>query len=126
MIRNKRGVTLVELMVTVFILSIGIVGSLLYFTTALQSAEIARDITTATTHAEFVMEEMQTLPTLSDITNTDWTSWSSTNGLNTLPSEVVTVSYTDDTSDPLEILTTVSWTKRSGTKTVTLTTQLTK
>lgn len=123
---NKKAFTLVEIMVTVFILTVGIVGVLLYFTTGLRSTEVARDLTVATTHGEYVLEEMYVRPTLLNITGSDWDTWRTQAGLNTLPSETITVAYADPSADPLHVDVTVGWIRKSRASQVILTTELTK
>ena len=123
---NKSGFTLVEVLVTVVILVIGILSSLMYFTTASASTVLARDIMIATTHAEHVLEEMRSMSALADITNADWTTWASDNGLSDLSSETITVTYADNTADPLNITANVSWQTMNRTHFINLTTELTK
>lgn len=118
--------SLAELLVTVFILSVGILSSLMFFVTAMTSTELARDTTTATTHGEYIMEEMKTRSTLSNITATNWSTWIQAEGASTLPAESVSVTYTNSTADPLEIFVAVSWTKKNRTSSVNLTTKMTK
>lgn len=123
---NKQGLTLVEVLITVFVLAIGILSSLLFFTNAMISTEYARDLTVATTHVEYVLEEIQTRSTLANINGTNWASWFTTQGLNTLPSETVAVTYANAASDPLEVTATITWTKKNKTSNVALTTKFTK
>src|SRR5882672_6936083 len=112
---SKSGLTLVEVLMTVFVLSVGVLSSLMFFTNAMLSTEYARDLTVATTHAEYVFEEMQTRNTLANITGTNWSSWFTGQGLNTLNGESVAVTYTNSAADPLAVTTTVNWTKKSRT-----------
>lgn len=63
---NNAGMTLVEVMIAVFILSIGMMGTLSYFVTTKVAVEIARDQTTATVHAEYVLEDMRAKTTLAE------------------------------------------------------------
>jgi prepilin-type N-terminal cleavage/methylation domain-containing protein len=125
-ITNKKAFSLVEIMVTVLILTVGILGTLLYFTTGLKSTEAARDITVATTHGEYLLEEMCVRPTLLNITGTNWNTWRTQAGLNTLPSETITVAYANPAADPLRVDVTVNWTRKSRASQVILTTEMTK
>jgi prepilin-type N-terminal cleavage/methylation domain-containing protein len=120
------GLTLVELMITIFILTIGIMSALLFFVTAMASTEFARDTTVASTHANYLFEHMTTLATLTAITTEDWTTWAVNNGLNTLPGETFTVSYEDPEADPLQVTAAISWTRRNRNNEVLLITELTK
>ena len=116
--RKLSGISLIELLVTVFILSVGIVSTMLFFSNAMISADFARDITTATSHAEYLMEEMQSRSSLFDIINTDWQQWAQTEKLLTLPDEVITVNFPASNTKPLEIEVIVAWNKRAKTNTV--------
>ena len=128
MFRNKKiqGVTLPELLIAVFVLSIGILSALMFFTSAMIATETARDMTVATTHAEYTLEEMKDRSTLANITSTNWTSWASTASLATLPSETLTVTIANSSADPLDITVTVGWTKKGRTSNVALRTEIHK
>ncbi len=125
-VKRKIGFSLAELLMAVFILSIGIVSSLFFFTSALISSEFARDMTEATTHTEHVLEEMKTRSSLSNITGTNWSSWASGQNVFTLPSETLTVAYVNSSADPLDVQATTSWTKKNRTNNVSLRTQVHK
>ena len=123
--RNK-GLTLVELMIAVFILAVGIMSTLLFFSQSLIITEVSGDITTASSHAEYVMEEMRSRKTLVDITSTNWEDWAKEQGLYTLPGESLKVSFNDTISDPLFVETRVNWERSSRTNSVVLVTRITK
>jgi Tfp pilus assembly protein PilV len=125
-ITHRSGITLVEILVTVLILTIGILSCLLYFSTAMNSTETARDMTVATTHAEYILEEMRSRVTLSEITDVNWTLWAVADGLNTLPRETVSVVYVNPTADPLNITVSVNWSRRTRANSISLQTELTK
>ncbi len=120
------GFTMVELLIAVFLLSVGIVASLLFFTNAMNASEFAREMTVATTHGEYILEEMKTRPTLANITATNWTSWASAQSLNSLNAESVSVTYTNASADPLDTTVAVSWVRRGRTNNVTLKTEIHK
>jgi len=126
LIKDKSGMTLMEIMITILILSVGVLSSMLYFTTVSASTELARSITIATTHAEYIFEEMRLRPTLSNITATNWTSWAAAEGLSTLNGEAVAVSYVSAGADPLDVTAGISWASRTGTKVLSLRTEFTK
>jgi prepilin-type N-terminal cleavage/methylation domain-containing protein len=125
-LQSQGGLTLVEIMITILILSVGILSSLLYFTTISASNELARNLTTATTHAEYILEEMRLRPSLSNITGTDWHTWASGQSILSLGSETINVTYTNATAVPLAVSTVVSWQGRTGAKNVTILTEFTK
>jgi len=129
-LRDTAGVTFIEILTCVFIVTIGIMSSLLYMTTAQAATELAKDKTTAVSHAELLLEDMKSRSTLASITSTNWTTfWSSfvtTNSLTALPSETVTVTYVNAAADPLAITVAISWTKKSKNYSVSLATEMTK
>jgi len=125
-INNQKGTTLVEVLIALLVVSIGVLSSLAYFAAANRSTAIARDITIATTHGEYVLEQMRSLPALSNITGTNWDDWTKTTGLNTLSNETITVAFADASADPLNVQTTVSWLTNGRTHTVAFTTEMTK
>ena len=106
---TKDALTLVELVVTIFILSFTLTGTLLFFTNARLAEQNAKDMTVAASHAEYIMEEMRARTTLANITSTNWISWASGQNFSSLPSESYNVVYTNSASDPLEITVTVNW-----------------
>ncbi len=120
------GFTLVELLITIFVLAIGITSAILFYTNAMRATEYARDITEATTQAQYIFEEMRTRPSLSNITATNWDTWSQSAGIKSLPSETINVVYANMLADPLDITTTVNWQKYSRQNSVSLRTELTK
>ena len=122
----NKGITLVEIMVTTMILTIGLVGVLAYLVTTVSATEMARDSTVAVTHAEYVMEDMTSRTTLAAITAQNWASFATSNGLNTLPGENITVSFLDTAADPLHATVNVAWTRKSRTNNVRLQTEITK
>jgi len=125
-IRNRCAMTLVEVLVAMFILTIGIFGSLMFFTTASESVKVAGDMTVATSHAEYVLEEMQVMSTLGNILSTDWTTWAGSEGLDTLDSESVTVVFANSLNDPLDVTVSVAWETQGRASNVSLRTELTK
>ena len=123
---KNMGQTLAELLLAVFILSIGIISTLSFFSNALITTDYARDLTTATTHAEYILEEMQTRPSLFDLIHTDWAKLAQQEGFDMLPEENFDIAFLDPASDPLDIQVTVSWTKKMRKNNVILKTALTK
>ena len=126
LLKQNKGFTLVELLLAVFILSVGIVGILLLFSQSILSTEYAWDKTVAVSHAEGVLEAMQLKDSLSEITLTDWKNWAENQGFNTLPGESLTVNFINPSVDPLEIQVTVNWIRKQRKGQVTLKTQMTK
>lgn len=80
----------------------------------------------ATSHAEGILEEMQLRDTLTEVTTADWVGWAKKQGFNTLPDEVINISFTDAVADPLDIQVTVNWIRKQRDSQVTLRTRMTK
>ena len=125
-LRQNYGFTLVELMVAAYILLIGICGILALITNSMVATEAAWDTTVATTHAQYILEEMQNKNTLGDVQRVDWNAWAQNQSLITLPQETLNVSFVDPTADPLEIKVTDQWQRKGRLNTITLRTKLTK
>ena len=124
--RSTIGLTLAELVVTIFVLSLTLVGTLMFFANARLAEQSAKDMTMSTSHAEFILEEMRTRTTLANITSTNWVSWAAGQGLSTLPSESVSAVYTNSASDPLEITVTINWIRNLRNATYSILTRMTK
>lgn len=128
--KNKQGMSFVEILVSLFIVTFGIMSSLLYMTTAKAATELAQDKTIATTHAELLLEEMKARTTLASITGTNWeTFWQTfvaANSVTVLPGETLAVTYTNAAADPLAITIVANWTRKSRTYSISLLTELTK
>lgn len=121
-----RGFTLVELLIAVMVLAGAISGVLLLFSASMASSDLAWDTTVATSHAEYVLEEMQSRDSLPSIIDSDWKAWTAGQGLNTLPQETVEVVFADKSSDPLDVQVNVDWVRKSRASNVTLKTKITK
>ena len=124
--KSSSGLTLIELLITVFILSVGIVSVLVFITSAMLLSAGAWDTTVAVSHAEYILEEMQTRNLLASITLTDWDQWAMKEGLKTLPAESIWVTFPSGGNVPLDVLVTVYWTKNSRLENVTLRTKMTR
>ena len=125
-LRTANGLSLAELLISVFVLSIGILSVLLFYTNTITSVQYARDMTLATTHGEYLLEEIQTRSSLANITDTNWVAWGGEAGLNTLPNESIDVTFADTTADPLEVTTTINWVRNERESNISLTTHITK
>ena len=122
---QKKGLTLVELLIALFVLTVGILSLVLFFSNAINAIEYASDITAATSHAEYILEEMQRRDSLANITATDWTSWAQSEGFVNLPSETINVTFTNATADPLETQARIGWVRDSRQSNVSLMTRIT-
>lgn len=122
----KSGFTLIEVLIAVFILSIGVVTTLMFFSTAMTTADYSRDVTVATSHGEYILEEIKAKNSVSEITVVDWGRWFSGNDISLLPQENVKVDIAKVLDNTLDIKVTVSWVKRMRPYNVTLYTEITK
>ena len=102
----------------VFVLLVGVGGTLLFFSSAMISTEFARDLTTVTSHAEYIFEEMQTFKSLSKITGTDWSAWANQEGVLSLPQEKVAVQFSGPNDRPLKVDLVIAWQTRNKANTV--------
>ncbi len=125
-LRPNEGFTLLELLIAAYILLIGICGILSLVTNTMLSSESAWDMTVATTHAQHILEEMQSKNNLLDITSTDWNVWAQKEKLNTLPKEHFRITFGDLSQDPLEIHVITQWERKGRINQITLNTKLTK
>ncbi len=125
-VKNKKGFTLVELLIAVFILSVAIGGVLLLYVTSMMSSQLAWDTTVATSHAEYVLEEAQTHDSIDEILRFNWKGWANGQGLNTLPNESIDVSFSDLSNKLLDMRVTVHWSRKSRAHNVALKTKIAK
>jgi len=123
---SKIGFTLVELLIAVLVLAGAISGILMLFTTSMISSQQAWDTTVATSHGEHVLEEMQARDSLDSILTVNWRRWVEEQRLNTLPNEVIEVTFADPESDPLDIQVQVDWVRKSRMRNITFNTKMTK
>jgi len=123
---KNNGFTLIETLIAVVIIATGVLISFLFFLRASAVNEMARDITIATTHSDYVLEEMYGLSSLNSITETNWQTWAANEGLDDLPEESISVAYQDIDANPLEIAVTVNWSRKTRPYNMTFITELTK
>ncbi len=111
----KNGFTLLELLLSCFILVLASVSILLMFITSIFLLEDSRHATVALNDAQTVLEEIRRVAnaSLSNVVSTDWQDWAEGKGLNTLNEENIQVTYANPSSDPLEINVTVNWKEKT-------------
>lgn len=126
LIKNKKGGSLLEIMISVFVLLIGIMSCLMFFIQVKSTMQFSQDMVTATGHAETIMEEMRSRPSLANIVATDWQAWFNAQNIPPLPGQNINVTIEDLSDDPLDITTNINWTRNNRSGNVTLVTQLTK
>ncbi len=115
---NSRGFTIIEIMISITVLTIVLLGLISGYMTCLKLNEMSKSTTIATEDARRVLEQMRSdvVSELSDVTSVDWTAWAVANGLDSLESEQIAVGYTDRDGtgdplddDPLEVSIIVTW-----------------
>lgn len=118
---NKSGFTLAELLLGAAIMAFALVGLLALFISCMRFDEFNRNLSQATGHTQFVMEEIKNEAasgSLSDIRdkidNGDW-NWSvdggqiADNGLSPVSEETIVTTYDEDDTDPLDVTVSVTW-----------------
>lgn len=124
--KSERGFTLIEVMITVAVMTVSLLG-LLYANTKMQQASNAAfENAVAMQHANQVIENMRNLAVTSLATVTGTFSnggtvgssyYTQTSSSESLPSEAVTASYVSASADPLDTTVTVTW-SAGGVRTV--------
>ena|SRR3990167_4420555 len=122
----SSGLTLVEVLIAVFILSIAIVSILLLYSNAITSTDFAWDITVATSIGETILEEMQSRHTFMELTNYNWDEWLHQEELNVLPQQNVEIEFMNTFNNPIDVKVTVQWEKRLRKNHVVLITKIAK
>jgi type IV pilus assembly protein PilV len=121
MFHDRRGFTLIEVMVAVALLVIGILGLIATATSVIQGNAISRQMTTATTLAE---ERMEILKRLS-YTAADLTAGSHSdpgNPLSSIYTRTWTVTDNSPAANMKTVQVTVSWTRKGSAHSVNLNT----
>lgn len=118
-LNSKNGFTLAEIILAVAILAFTLASLLSLFVSCMLLNDASRNLTQATGHAQFVLEEIRNTAfrsIASKINNDhewDWDSSAITaKGLSALKSESVVTQVSG--SDPLDVAVMVSWQDRSG------------
>jgi len=117
--KSRRGFTLVELLLSVMVLTVTLTGALLLFINCIILNETSRNLTIATNHIQFVLEDIKDTNFINiapGINNGNW-DWDSAeialNGLIPLNSEAVTTTLGGaGSSDLLEIIVSIAWVER--------------
>jgi prepilin-type N-terminal cleavage/methylation domain-containing protein len=111
--QTRQGFTLPELLLTVLILSYSLSVILTTYVNSIALNDASRNLTTAVSHAEFVLEDIRNAAfssTAANISSGNW-NWNSstitTKGLKALNSESITASSSG--TNPLDITVTVFW-----------------
>lgn len=118
---DEKGFTLAELLLGAAIMAFALVGLLALFISCMRFDEFNRNLSQATGHTQFVMEEIKNEAasgSLSDIRdkidNGDW-NWSvdggqiADNGLSPVSEEMIVTTYDEDDTDPLDVTVKVTW-----------------
>ncbi|MCG2711177.1 MAG: prepilin-type N-terminal cleavage/methylation domain-containing protein [Candidatus Omnitrophica bacterium] len=121
--RVNSGVTLIEILISIAILVIVLLGLLSGYMGCMQLNERLRNTSIATEDARRVIEQMRSFSriSLSLITGTDWKIWGENNGCTMLPFEQVVVTYNDGDDlgidplddDPLDVTVDITWQEKT-------------
>ncbi len=115
LLRKKAAFTLMELMIAAAVLATACAGLLALYTVCFNLAEGSRSLTTAMHDAAKLTEGIRA-SNFSNIATINWTAWmSSEGGFDSLPDEVISVSFTG--SNPIQVDITVSWSDKGRAKT---------
>jgi len=121
-IKNNRGFTLAELMLAAFIIAFVLSGLLLLFTNCMLLNNASRNLSVATSHAEYVMEAVRATSFTgleTTINNGGSSGWDLTTAVlaqapynfSTLPDESIATSVFQS-GNPLGVSVTVNWNDR--------------
>lgn len=110
----NKGLTLAELLFALAILAFVLTGLLALFTNCIFLNETNRNLSIATSHAQYVMEEIKSTNFSSIVAAYNKKSWDSatitSKGLVALPNERICMSVTGN--DPLRVVVTDTWSGR--------------
>lgn len=119
---NESGVTLVEILVAITILVFATAAIIQFYLSSLGLSEINKEETIAMTHSINMMEAIKCTPFNNIIVDfpdgisdgTASNNYATLVGGYVLAGEHIVVSYVNPSSDPLEIMVSVSWQDRRG------------
>ncbi len=119
---NKKGLTLVELLIVVLVVCMAIAATLECFSQIVYLTEVARNTSVAVSDVRDMIEEIASTPfdfivgnfPDGDIDGPPGNDYSNVAGGYNLNNEHIVVNYVDEDSDPLEIMVTAGWTDIRG------------
>lgn len=108
----KKSLTLIELLLAAAILAFVLAGILALFIGCMFLNETNRNLTTASSHAQFAMEEVKST-SFKSISSANWNSALITaKGLTPLNNETIIISASG--TDPIYVAVTVNWIERNS------------
>jgi type II secretory pathway pseudopilin PulG len=115
---GSRGLTFVELIVTVAILGFALTTLLKFFVDSMNLNALSRDVTLAVSHAQYVLEDIRSSSGVikDQINNSVWnlSNDSQFNTLGLLRIKNETITTTQDNGTPITITVVISWQEDSG------------
>ena len=110
--KHSKGFTLLELMIAMFVLTVGLLGILLSNTASKNTSIRMNERILALQDAHRVIELMRSTSSVGNfpgnVTNA-YPNGAPVLGFNTLTDEAITVDYTDIEEDPLDVTVNVTW-----------------
>ena len=109
---NQEGFTLAELMIAFLVITLVIVGYVGATTIAQKNSEEMHERTIAIQNANQVIEQIRTVSNTNPFPGSVIAAYPDNShpaGFNDLPNEMITVSYSDTTENPLIVTVTVAW-----------------
>ncbi len=121
-LNNAKGTTLVEILMAVLVFSLALGALLNTLTVIIELVDNSRDKATAISHLKNIMERIRATPfdyittrfPNSTINGPAGNPYANITGNYTLGNEQIIVTYTNSSSDPLEIMGTLSWQSKQG------------
>lgn len=110
LLNNEKGLTLVEIMISMVVVAVLLIGIMIGNTVIQQANEAAFERTRAIQDTNQVMELMRRTAASGNFPSNVTSVYNGTvSGYTSLPSEAVTVSYVSATANPLDATVTVTW-----------------
>lgn len=114
---NRKGFTLTELLISLFVIALGLLGMILSNTYVQRTSEVAHERMVATQDAHRAIELMRNTSAsgeFPDNVTRAFPNGAAVAGFNNLTNESVTVVYADPDADPLNITVTTNWAQRGS------------
>lgn len=125
-ILQQHAISLAELLIATFILTLVFCGVLMIFIQTLRSTELSWQITAATSHGQMILERIQQDDSIDQSFNRQWDKWLEDQQLVRLPEEKISVLWPKTLSWPIDVQVQVNWQHHQHTQNIELTTRIAK